>query len=443
MAIKKKFTNSGLQLWNEALKVIPGGNGILSKRPERYAGKKWPTYFRKSLGCKIWDLNDNMYIDMAQMGIGSSTLGYNNKYINKAVKKIIDMGINTTLNAPEEVELAKKLIQLNPGYKGVKFARSGGEAMSLAVRIARAFVSKQKIAFSGYHGWFDWYLAANFGNSKNLDQHLLKGLSPKGVYPGLKESIFPFRYDDPEDFLKIIKQEKNIGIVIVESARYDYPKKEFVNQINRICKKKNLILICDEITSGFRVCNSGAYQKIGFKPDIVVYGKGLGNGFAISAIVGKSKVMKNSINTFISSSNWSERVGFVAANKTLEYFEKNKVWNHLNRMGLLISKGWKKIFSELNLKITVSNFLPLVTMKLNYGKLNNYILTYFIKDMLQKKYLVSASIYVSVAHTEKIILIYLKECKKTFKKISILLKKNQMGNSIKKTDLRTDAFQRL
>jgi glutamate-1-semialdehyde 2,1-aminomutase len=441
MAIKNK--NFGMQLWNDALKVIPGGNSILSKRPERYAGKEWPTYFKKSLGCKIWDLNNNIYIDMAQMGIGSSTLGYNNKYINKPVKKIIDMGISTTLNAPEEVELAKKLIKLNPGYKGVKFARSGGEAMSLAVRIARAFARKQKIAFSGYHGWFDWYLAANLGNSKNLDQHLLKGLSPKGVYPELKKSIFPFKYDDPEDFLKIIKQEKNIGIVIVESARYDYPKKEFVNEINRICKKKNLILICDEITSGFRVCNSGAYQLVGFKPDLIVYGKGLGNGFAISAIVGKSKIMKNSTNTFISSSNWSERVGFVAANKTLEYFEKKKVWKHLNRIGLLIANGWKNIFSELNLKITVSNFLPLVTMKLNYGELNNYILTYFIKDMLKKKYLVSASVYVSNAHKEKIILKYLKECKKTFKKISILLNNRQIKNKIKKKDLRTDAFQRL
>ena len=439
----KKNLHSGFRYWKEALKLIPGGNSILSKRPERYAGKKWPTYFSKSHGCKIWDLDGNLFIDMAQMGIGSSTLGYNNKYVNKAVKKIIDKGISTTLNAPEEVELAKKLIKLNPGYKGVKFARSGGEAMALAVRIARAFAKKQKIAFSGYHGWFDWYLATNLEDNKNLNEHLLEGLSPKGVYPGLVKSIFPFKYDDPKNFLETIKKNKDIGIVIVESARYDYPKKEFVSLINKVCREKNLILICDEITSGFRICNSGAYKVVGFKPDIIVYGKGLGNGFAISAVVGKSKIMKNSTNSFISSSNWSERVGFVAANKTLDYFAKKKVWNHLNRMGLLIYKEWKNIFSELDLKISVSNFLPLVTMKLNYGELNNYILTYFIQDMLKKKYLVSASIYVSEAHTRKIIIKYIKECKKTFKKISILLKNKQLKNSIKINDLRTDAFKRL
>ena len=112
MQLKKNLHN-GFRYWKEAIKVIPGGNSILSKRPERYAGKNWPTYFSKSHGCKIWDLDGNLFIDMAQMGIGSSTLGYSNKYVNKAVKKIIDKGISTTLNAPEEVELAKKLIKLN------------------------------------------------------------------------------------------------------------------------------------------------------------------------------------------------------------------------------------------------------------------------------------------------------------------------------------------
>ena len=187
-----------------------------------------------------------------------------------------------------------------------------------------AFLKKKKIIFSGYHGWFDWYLATNLETSQNLNEHLIEGLSPKGVDPLLKKSIFPFKYDDYSDFLKTLKKSKDIGIVIVESARYDYPKKSFVNKINQICKKKKLILICDEITSGFRVTNSGAYKIIGFKPDIIVYGKGLGNGFAISAIVGKKKIMQNSFNSFISSSNWSERVGFVSAIKTLEYMQKKK-----------------------------------------------------------------------------------------------------------------------
>ena len=434
--------NIGNHFWKIAKKIIPGGNSILSKRPERYAGKLWPTYFEKSKGCYVWDLNGKKYIDMAQMGIGSSILGYNNKFVNSGVKKAIDKGINTTLNSLEEVVLAKKLINLNPGYTGVKFARSGGEAMTVAIRIARSFANKKKIVFSGYHGWFDWYLATNLESSKNLNDHLLEGLSPKGVDPGLKKTIFPFKYDDANDFLKVLNKSKEIGIVVVESARYNYPNKSFVNKINAICKQKKLILICDEITSGFRVCNSGAYKVVGFKPDLVVYGKGLGNGFAISAIVGKKKIMSSSINSFISSSNWSERVGFVAAIKTLDYIKKNKTWLHLNKIGLHIKKGWDKIFKELNLNIETSNFYPLVSMKLNYNDLNNYILTYFISDMLKKGYLVSSSIYISSSHTKKICNEYLKECRSTFKKISFLLKNKKLKKN-SRGFVRTDAFQRL
>ena len=439
ISIKRNF---GYKIWKKAEKIIPGGNSILSKRPERYTGLTWPTYFKKSQGCNIWDLQNKKYVDMAQMGIGSSILGYNNKQVNKAVKKSIDLGINTTLNSLDEFNLAKKLIKLNPGYNGVKFARSGGEAMTIAIRIARSFSKHKKIAFSGYHGWFDWYLATNLETTKNLNEHLLEGLSPDGVDPSLRKTILPFKYDDAHDFLKTLKKSKKIGIVVVESARYNYPKSEFVKTINNICKKKNLILICDEITSGFRISKTGAYSKVGFNPDLVVYGKGLGNGFAISAVVGKKKIMNNAKNTFISSSNWSERVGFVAANKTLEIIENNKVWEHLIEIGSIICKGWQKIFDDLDLNITVSNFLPLVTMKLHYGKLNNYILTYFIQDMLNKGYISSSSVYVSYAHNKKICDVYLKECRKTFKKISVLLKNNKIKESLK-IPVRTDAFQRL
>ena len=196
------------------------------------------------------------------------------------------------------------------------------------------------------------------------------------------------------------------------------------------------------MTCGFRVGNSGAYIIVGFKPDLVIYGKGLGNGFAISAVVGKSKIMKNSINSFISSTNWSERVGFVAAIKTLELLEKNQTWKHLIKIGALIRDGWEEIFNEFNLQIKVSNFLPLITMKLNYGELNNYILTYFMDDMLRKGYLVSSSVYVSQSHTHKICKKYLKECRLTFKKISSLVKKDQIKKKLK-VPVRTDAFQRL
>ena len=149
-------SNSGNKLWSKAKSIIPGGNGLLSKRPDRYAKDIWPVYFSKAKGCQIWDLDDNVYIDMAQNGIGTAILGYADDDVNQSVIKAINKGVNTTLNAPEEVELAQKLLELNPTMGGVKFARGGGEAMSLAVRIARTHTKRDKVAFSGYHGWTDW-----------------------------------------------------------------------------------------------------------------------------------------------------------------------------------------------------------------------------------------------------------------------------------------------
>jgi glutamate-1-semialdehyde 2,1-aminomutase len=435
--------NKGFSLWMEAKEIIPGGNSILSKRPERYAGELWPTYFKRSKGCEIWDLDNKKYFDFAQMGIGASILGYSNSELNNYIKKKIDLGISTTLNSFEEFDLAKKLIELNKGFKGVKFARSGGEAMMVAIRIARSLKkNNQEIAFSGYHGWFDWYLATNLQTKKNLNEHLLPGLDTIGVDRKLKGSIYPFGYNNSGELKKLVSKNKKIGIVVVESARYDYPKKKFVQEINKICKANNLILICDEITSGFRISNTGAYKKIGFNPEIVVYGKGLGNGFPITAIVGKKKVMNNAKKSFISSSNWSERIGFAAALKTIEIIEKKKVWIHLDKIGTQIKSGWIKIFKKYNLDINVSNFLPLVTMKLNYGKKNNLILTYFIQEMLKKKYLVSSSVYISFSHTKKSVEKYLIETDKVFKKISKLLKEKKIKKQIS-INIRSDAFKRL
>lgn len=434
--------NKGIKLWKKATKIIPGGNSILSKRPDRYLPDTWPTYFERAKGINVWDLDGKKYIDMAQMGIGSSILGYSNKSVNSQVNKAVNQGVSTTLNPKEEYTLAKKLLSLNKGFDSVKFARSGGEAMAMAVRIARAYYKDAKIAFSGYHGWFDWYLATNLENKSNLNNHLLPGLSTKGVPSSLKGSIYPFSYDSVSDFRRLTKKHKNIKIVVVESGRSDFPNSKFVKEIMSFVKKNKAILICDEITTGFRYNGKGLYEDVGFKPDLVVYGKGMGNGFAITAVVGKKKIMKLAQETFISSSNWSERVGFVAANKTLDIINKKKTWLHINRIGKLISKGWNDIIKKYKLKISVGNFYPLISMKLNYGNLNNYILTFFIQEMLKKGYLASSSIYVSYAHKESHVKKYLRETDKIFSIISNNLNLKFFKKKLKNR-VRSDSFKRL
>jgi glutamate-1-semialdehyde 2,1-aminomutase len=434
--------NNGAKLWNKAKDIIPGGNGLLSKRPDRYGKDIWPTYFTKAKGCLIWDLDNNVYIDMAQNGMGTSILGYADDDVNQSVINAINKGINTTLNATEEVDLAKKLLELNPSMAGVKFARGGGEAMSLAVRIARAHTKKDKVIFSGYHGWTDWYLATNISSESNLDEHLLPGLQPSGVPSGLSDTAIPFNYNDIDSFMNVLDSHSDTGVVVLEGARYSLPNIDFVKTIEVESQKRGIIVIVDEITSGLRMSKSGTYSLLNFNPDIVVYGKGLGNGFAISAVLGKKAVMDSAQDTFVSSSMWTERVGFVAALATLEKLSEHNVYQHLIDVGEFIGSEWLKLSQKHGLDISITEFKPLITFKLNYGSDNNAIATLFIQEMLKRGYLASTSVYVTYSHTIEIVKEYLINVDEVFELISKAIENHNIS-SLLETEIRTDMFKRL
>jgi glutamate-1-semialdehyde aminotransferase len=435
-------SNSGNKLWSKAKSIIPGGNGLLSKRPDRYAKDIWPVYFSKAKGCQIWDLDDNVYIDMAQNGIGTAILGYADDDVNQSVIKAINKGVNTTLNAPEEVELAQKLLELNPTMGGVKFARGGGEAMSLAVRIARTHTKRDKVAFSGYHGWTDWYLATNLSSESNLDEHLLPGLEPSGVPSGLSGTAFPFKYNDINDFERLLEQHDDIGVIVLEGARYDLPSADFLKAIDIQSKRKGIVVIVDEITSGLRMSESGVYRLFDFDPDIAVYGKALGNGFAISAVVGKKEVMDSAQDTFISSTMWTERVGFVAGLATLNKLTEFSVHKHLIEVGTHIGNGWSELAKKYELDISITDYKPLITFKLNYGEANNPIATLFIQEMLKRGYLASTSLYVTYAHTIEIANKYLENVDEVFEIMSDAINNNKVLDLLE-TEVRTDMFKRL
>jgi len=359
--------NIGYKLWLKSLKVIPGGNGLLSKRPERYAGKFWPTYFEKAKGIHIYDLSGKKWKDFSQMGLGCAPLGYNNIEINNYVIKFINKGINTTLNCPEEYLLAKKLIKLNPFARYVKFSRSGGEAMAMAIRIARANTNTSQLAFSGYHGWHDWYISSNIQNTNNLNEQLLPGLKTKGIPKELKDTAFPFNYNSVFNLKSILKKYPKIKIIVIEGARKSIISNEMASYLNYLKINKKFIIVVDEITSGLRTSCSGVYKKTKLIPNIVVFGKALGNGFAINAIVGDD-TMDCAQETFISSSFHTERVGFVAALKTLEIIKREKLWLHLNKIGKKITKGINKISFNSKIKIDTNNFYPLPSFDFNYRK---------------------------------------------------------------------------
>jgi glutamate-1-semialdehyde aminotransferase len=407
---------SVLKLWKRAKKVIPSGNSFLSKNPSRFLVKNWPIYYLKSKGSIIWTLNNKKFIDFCFMGVGTNILGYNNVQINNSIKKVIKSGNMTTLNCPEEVYLAEKLISIHPWAKKVKFARTGGEANSLAVRVARATTKKEKIIVCGYHGWHDWYLSANLKKNSSLDTHLFPNLKTEGVPSFLKGTTYSFKYNDFETLKEIIRNDRNIACLIMEVERDQKPQNDFLKKIRKICSLNKIVLIFDECTTGFRECLGGIHLKHKVYPDIAMFGKSLGNGYAITAIIGRNFVMKNCSKTFMSSTFWSERIGFAAGVETLKQMSKLKSWKIIKKKGQYIKKNLIKIANKYNLELEFTGIDSLIRFKIK--NIQEFYLKTFISEFLKRDFLATNVIYVSVTHTKKIIDLYLKNADKIFEIIS-------------------------
>jgi glutamate-1-semialdehyde 2,1-aminomutase len=432
--------NKGTKLYNQAKKLIPGGTQLLSKRPEMFLPERWPSYYKKSKGVEVWDLDGNKYIDCLA-SIGSSILGFADPDVNRAVIKAVNEGNTTTLNSPEEVELAKVLTKLHPWSDMARFARSGGEAMSVAVRIARSSSGKDKIAFCGYHGWSDWYLASNIAQKKNLDGHLLPGLAPKGVPRGLRNTAFPFEYNRIEQLKSIVKKHK-IGVIVMEPIRFDEPKDNFLSKVRTIANSIGAVLVFDEITIGWRLTVGGAHLKYGVNPDIAVFAKGISNGYPMSAIIGRRKVMQAAQETFISSSSWTERIGFAASLASIKKMKDKNVPAHLNKIGKYLISNLEKIAHESKLDIELQGLPPLFIFSFKYGKLNHALNNLYTQEMLKRGFITSRGIDLCYAfkmnHAEK----YLKANKEVFELLTRAIRENKV-NRLLSGPLSHQGFRRL
>ena len=394
---------TGQKLYKRAKRVIPGGNMLLSKRPEMFLPEQWPSYFSKSKGCEVWDLDGNKFIDMSIMGIGTNILGYGHPEVDEAVQKTIQAGNMSTLNCSEEVYLSEKLVELHPWADMVRLARAGGEINSMAVRIARASTGRDKIAICGYHGWHDWYLSTNLNNDKNLDGHLLPGLQTDGVPRGLIGTTLPFNYNDIDQLEALIKDNKDeIAAIKMEVSRNEGPEDNFLQKVRDLATENNIILIFDECTSGFRETFGGLHKKYGIEPDLALFGKALGNGYAISACIGRQEFMQAAQQTFISSTFWTERIGPSAALKTLEVMERTKSWETITETGNSISKRWKILSDKYELDINTWGLPALSGFTFNSKNDLSYK-TFITQEMLKKGYLAANSIYVCTEHTQEIV----------------------------------------
>tara|TARA_B100000886_G_scaffold338090_1_gene300201 strand:+ start:24 stop:1334 length:1311 start_codon:yes stop_codon:yes gene_type:complete len=433
--------STGKKLWNRAKEIIPGGNMLLSKRSEMFLPDEWPSYFSRAKGCSVWDLDNKEFIDMSIMGIGTNILGYGHPKVDRAVEDIIKKGNMSTLNCPEEVYLAEKLIEIHPWAEMVRFARTGGEADAISIRIARAATGRDTVAICGYHGWHDWYLATNLKNNSDLEEHLLPGLEPNGVPSGLKGSVLPFSFNK-FDQLEEISRNNNLAAVIMEVQRSVPPKEGFLESIRKLCKEKGIVLIFDECTSGFRETYGGLHKKYGVNPDMAMFGKALGNGYAITSIIGKKEIMEAAQNSFISSTFWTERIGPSAALETLKIMKEEKSWEKITNTGLILTKHWREIASQHDLNIDFFG-LPALRGFSFKSKDNLKYKTLITQECLKKGFLAANSCYVSTAHEPKIIEHYLDILNEIFALISKCERKEVLIDNLLEGPTCHSGFKRL
>jgi glutamate-1-semialdehyde 2,1-aminomutase len=392
---------TGQKLWKRAKAVIPGGNMLLSKRAEMFLPDQWPAYFSKAKGCQVWDMDGNRYTDMSIMGIGTNILGYGHDEVDAAVRQTVNTGNMSTFNCPEEVYLAEKLVEIHPWADMARLARSGGEANAIAIRIARAASGRDKVAVCGYHGWHDWYLSANLGDDENLAGHLLPGLDPKGVPQNLRGTVFPFNYNNYAELEKLVNTH-DIGVIKMEVVRNMGPEDNFLHRVRQLASDRGIVLIFDECTSGFRETFGGLHKKYGVEPDMAMFGKALGNGYGITATIGRREVMEAAQSTFISSTFWTERIGPTAALKTLEVMERVKSWETITQTGLQIRERWQQLADKHGLGISHWG-LPALT---GYTFQSDNALAYktlITQEMLAQGYLASNCVYVSTEHTKEVV----------------------------------------
>ncbi len=405
---------NGIILYNFAKTIIPGGTTLFSKRSELHLPDKWPAYFSKAKKINVWDLRGHKYLDMF-CAVGTSVLGYSNDKVNQSVLKNINKGNMTTLNCPEEVHLSNQIIKHHPWASMVKFTRGGGEANAVAIRIARSCTKNKNVAFCGYHGWHDWYLSANINSKKNLDQHLMSGLNYDGIPENLKNTSFPFPYNDFDYLLKLIKKKK-IGIIKMEVMRNTKPYNGYLQKIRKICNEKKIILIFDECTSGYRENMGGIHLKFKVNPDMAIFGKALGSGYAINAIIGKRKIMRKAENTFISSTFWGERIGYTAALSSIKEFKRLKVFKKIENNGKLLKSIWLDLSKKYSVPINVmgTNAIPAFEFCNDHIKRK----TFLTQEMLKNKILATNMIYITIFHNKINIKKYIKILDKIFYDIS-------------------------
>ena len=413
--------SAGASLWNYAQSVMIGGCGLLSKRPTRYTGSSWPTYYKSAKGITLKAIDNKRYLDFSEFAIGCALHGYDPKiFKRRSFRKALSSPMATLLS-PYEPKLAQHLNLFLEQERSWKFCRGGGEALALAIRYARAISRSPKTIVCGYHGWHDWYISSALSQGEELGKIFLSGLSTSGIPSKYSGITIPLSFEDPEKFGESIRAN-NPGIIVFESARYELLSPHIVDLLSEF-QANGGILVADEVTSGFRFSSKLACYEVGLHPDIVVLGKGLGSGYAISAVGVNSKYHDSCQDCFASSTHWTEQVGLAAACATLESFSSwENSYKDLECIGFLIRSSVISALEQSQIKHKINSLPTMISFQLIDPRHSSQELKALLGHMmLSEGILFSTTIYPTLAHQRTAIKKYSRALERSLLKLKSLI----------------------
>jgi len=391
-----------IELTKRAETIIPGVSQLISRRPRRAASGVSPAFAERAKGCRIWDVDGNDYVDWTS-AVGPIILGYADDVVDEAVKEQISRGSIYSILHESEVELAEELIKIIPSAEMVRFAKGGGEACTVAVRIARGVTGKDKVLFSGYHGWHDWYLAANL-SPNSLDNHLFPGIEAIGVPSTLEGTSMPFEYgnaDMLEDLLKA--NDGEVACIIMEPMRSEIPPEGYLESVRELATKYEVALIFDEVSSGFRIALGGAQEYANVTPDMSVFAKAISNGYPMAAVVGSREFMAPAERMFISSAYWDDAIGVTAAVTTLRELQRRDAVAHFSYVGEQFKERINRAASDAGLDAECTGVAahPGIRFNLDDPEKQKTVQTLFIQENAKNGLILAPGSFFNCAHDDE------------------------------------------
>lgn len=400
---KKSSVQKSLEMFKKAERLIPGGTQLLSRRPSRFAYGVSPIFAERAKGAYFWDIDGNKYLDTT-MAINTAILGYCDPDVNKAAVEQIKKSTVFSILHSVEVELAEEIVKIVPCAEMVRFGKGGGEADAVAIRIARGFTGRDKVVFCGYHGWHDWYIAANLESPDILNKYLLPDVPTKGVPKCLSGTAIPFEYNNLFSLKEVLEKNKGgVACIIMEPSKASLPKKGFLEGVKELARKYGALLIFDEMNTGFRLALGGAQEFYKVTPDMAVFGKDIANGYPLATVVGQRDIMEASKDMFISSTFWDDNSTMAAGLACIRKIKKEKVIEHIWKMGERYARGWREIVRKLGIKAGLKGLPCMTSIVFNYKDESfvNQLNTLYCQELAKRGIFAGGYFPVSFAHKEK------------------------------------------